>query len=196
MVLVVFNAVTDEVVLEFDGSGPRSFEQIYLDSKDRLFRVLLRYVRNRETALELLQETFLRTYRHAHDLDKRKDPYKYMVTIAINLAIDWLRKEEAGKTVGMEQVDWRLSDGHADFTRELERRELDTALEQALPRLADHERMVIELKMREGMTYSETAATMGISLRSAKRYLKSGLEHLAHLLREAGYAAEEVVVDE
>jgi RNA polymerase sigma-70 factor (ECF subfamily) len=75
-------------------SGDRAaFEDIYAATSPKLFGVVLRIIRQRELAEEVLQEAFIRIWRNAARYDAEKAaPMTWMASIARNRAIDEVRR--------------------------------------------------------------------------------------------------------
>src|SRR5205085_463329 len=64
----------------------------------RLFRVALGYLRNREEALDVVQDTFLKALERAETWDGRSEVAPWLGRIAVNQAIDrWRRRRRHGE---------------------------------------------------------------------------------------------------
>jgi RNA polymerase sigma-70 factor (ECF subfamily) len=62
--------------------------------ENRLMSVLLRFVRDRELARDLAQETFLRVYERLDQFDPSRRFGPWLFRIGVNLALDYLRKRK------------------------------------------------------------------------------------------------------
>src|SRR5262245_46474233 len=69
-----------------------AFEQLVRRYENRLIGVLLRFVRDRELARDLAQETFLRVYERLDQFDPSRRFGPWLFRIGVNLALDYLRK--------------------------------------------------------------------------------------------------------
>src|SRR5690349_8625214 len=70
-----------------------AFEQLYEATRAKLYGVVLRILRRRELADEVIQETYLKIWGSAASFDpERASAVTWMVTIARNRAIDLVRK--------------------------------------------------------------------------------------------------------
>jgi len=78
-----------EDVLHGDHSA---FEVLVNRYENRLTSVLLRFVRDRELARDLVQETFLRVYERLDQFDPARRFGPWLFRIGVNLALDYLRK--------------------------------------------------------------------------------------------------------
>ena len=75
-----------------------AFREFYARHRKPLYVYLLSVVRDRETAEELLQETFYAFLRHLDRLNGSDDLRPFMVRTARNRAIDVLRRRKRGET--------------------------------------------------------------------------------------------------
>src|SRR5579863_8661614 len=69
-----------------------AFEVLVNRYENRLTSVLLRFVRDRELARDLVQETFLRVYERLDQFDPARRFGPWLFRIGVNLALDYLRK--------------------------------------------------------------------------------------------------------
>ena len=67
------------------------FEEFFARHRERLLRHLVRIVRDRAAAQDLLQEAFLRVWTRAQQWDGRGDPERWLFRIATNLALNYIR---------------------------------------------------------------------------------------------------------
>ena len=83
----------------------KALERLFALAETRVFRFLMRTVKNQAIAEELLNEVFLSVWQNAHRYEGRSEPMTWMLSIAHNKAISVLRKrtevlgiaEEAGR---------------------------------------------------------------------------------------------------
>jgi RNA polymerase sigma-70 factor (ECF subfamily) len=69
-----------------------AFEVLVHRYENRLMSVLLRFIRDRELARDLAQETFLRVYERLDQFDPARRFGPWLFRIGVNLALDYLRK--------------------------------------------------------------------------------------------------------
>jgi putative glutamine amidotransferase len=136
-----------------------SIDSVFEEHSDRLTRRLERMVGSRETAEDLRQEAFLRTWRSVpRDLPADRQA-AWLHRTASNLAIDELRRR---RLVEMAPLAERPDTGAPDTDRDLAARE-------ALGRLTAHERLVLLLRFEAGLTHAEIGALLDVSPEAARK---------------------------
>jgi RNA polymerase sigma-70 factor (sigma-E family) len=146
-----------------------------------LVRLVRLFVDDRNAAEDLVQEAFIRLARSAHRI---RDPAKapaYLRSIVLNLARDHNRR-------GLVSLRHHLplDDARASFEDEIELRDVQRQVIDALRALPRRQRDCLVLRYYEELGIEEVAATLGISPNSVKTHLKRGLRALEARLAEAG----------
>ncbi len=164
------------------------------DSRDdllgRLFseshRALRRYVRrlvgSRETADDVVQEAFLRTYQHA---DHVKIPRAFLFSAARNLAADSRRHTRAAKTdlLGDFDAPGVVSWGESPEGQALAD-EQTRLLKDAVERLTPQCRAAFALKVFHACSYKEIAQRLGISPKTVENHIARALRETHRYLRQ------------
>ncbi len=132
---------------------------------DRVYRYLLAWCGDPETARDLAQDTFLNLARTVGSAADRISP-AYVFVAARNTALSLHRKRrtERRRLRPLEPSDSenRPASGlGADPARRVERAELGRALDDALARLPEEHRTVFLLSEIEGLSYREIANVVG-----------------------------------
>lgn len=70
------------------------FEQVYASYSDLVFVVISKYVTIKEDIEELTDDTFIALFKNLKQLDSHKNIKYYLMVIAKNLSIDYLRKKK------------------------------------------------------------------------------------------------------
>ena len=72
-----------------------TFKKIYEEQSDQIFRFCIVRVSNREQAMDITQETFLRLWKTLLEEEKIDNVRAFLFTIAHRLIIDWYRKKKS-----------------------------------------------------------------------------------------------------
>jgi len=171
----------DDLAIRIRRGEAGAFDVLFDRFAGRLRGYLVGMVGDAATADDLLQETFLRVYRHIDRYEPRGTFAPWMFRIAGNLAITELRRRRYRRTTPLEQGPEPPGDSercdpaaiHAAGARVRE-------VESALSRLPEPQRAVVLLRMRDGMSLEEVARTLGVPVGT----VKSRLHHAVRSLRE------------
>src|SRR3954453_15166466 len=87
------------VVTAFLGGEERAFQELVARYQTRLLNFIYRTIGDREKAEDLVQEVFIRVYRHIHRFDRTKKFSTWVYTIASNLAKNELRNRSRNPLV-------------------------------------------------------------------------------------------------
>lgn len=150
-----------------------------------------RLLGNSDDAMEVVQEAMLRAYR---SLDHLKEPSRFgpwLLRIVSNLSLNARRSRRSGSTVtlderwgndGLSATDGEPMAAQVGPDRSAEGHELGTALEAALARLPEKQRLALVLFTIEGWAQKDIAAMMDCSLENVKWYVFQGRKRLREYL--------------
>lgn len=149
----------------------------------RVFGLLQRMVRSRETAEDLLQETFLRVVRTIESYEHDGRFEAWLFRIAANLARDHGRKQQRRGTPatldgGDDEGTIDVAAAEAPAWAGLQQAEEVAELEAALQRLPGAEREVLLLRHFGELPFKEIAALLGVPLGTALARAHRGLKRL------------------
>jgi RNA polymerase sigma-70 factor (ECF subfamily) len=171
-----------------------AFRELVRRYERPVFSLVFRMVRDRETAEDLAQETFVKVLNH---IDRYRPEFKlssWLFKIANNITIDYLRKRQldtvsiegsphAATAAEVEATTIDLADRQENALEEIEARELGSAIERAIARLRPEYRSCIMLRHVEGRSYEEIAATLDLPLGTVKTYIHRARHELRRELQ-------------
>ena len=178
-------------VAAFLAGDRRAFTELVERYQNRLLNFVYRTTGDRERAEDLVQETFIRVYRHLHRFDQSKKFSTWVYTIASNLAKNELRNRSRNPLVLFQM--FRRSDESESRPLEWEdntyrpddlfrKRHLKGLVDAAVDRLPEHHRTVFVLREMEGKTYEEIADITGANLGTVKSRLNRARNSFAQLI--------------
>ena len=180
-----------QVVQRFLDGDPRAFGELVDRYDKRLINFVYRTVGDRERAQDLVQETFVRVYRHLHRFDQSKKFSTWIYTIAGNLAKNELRNRSRNPQVlfqtltkNREEDDRPLQWEDRSYSPEdmAEKRNLREVVEETIEELPDHHRKIFRLREMEGKTYEEISEITGVKLGTVKSRLNRARNRFAELV--------------
>lgn len=155
-----------------------AFKQLFFRYYDALFRFVVLKTGDRDSARDLLQELFARVWQHRQRLDLQKSLKSYLYTIAYNLCVDFQRKRKLEHTYFAQE-----NTGEPAIQPE-ESGELAALAQRAIERLPEPLQTVFTLSRFDGLTYSEIAATLGISVKTVEARMSKALASLRLALQD------------
>lgn len=140
------------------------FCRIYGQQKDTVYRTAFTWMKNSADALDIVQETMIRLYRHMGTFTDDDHCRKWLIRVAVNLAKDMLRRKRF------------IDENEPDFTRIADLSVQDKEVLEEILSLPLEQRAVIYLHYYEGYTFAETAHILGITESAAKMRAKRARE--------------------
>lgn len=145
---------------------------------DALFGFIFRSLHDRESANDIVQESYIALWENVMKVDERKAK-SFLYTTAYRRMVDLYRKNARQVDVGGCELDF-MSDSRADEGVQQDDRRV--FLERSLALLPHVQRDVILLKDYQGYSYKEVAEVMTISETQVKVYLFRARHKLRELL--------------
>ncbi len=155
-----------------------------------IYRVALRLTGSAQDAEDVLQETFLKAYRHLNGFDGRSSLSTWLYRIATNEALMLLRKQKPGQvsmdepiqTEEGEQEPMQIVDWCCLPEEEFMSAEAQKELDQAVARLPASLRAVFLLRDIEGLSTQETGEVLNLSETAVKTRLSRARLRLREVL--------------
>jgi RNA polymerase sigma-70 factor, ECF subfamily len=175
----------DKDVARLRGGDLDALAELLARYQNRLYRYLLRLVREPAEAEDLFQQTWLRVVQKIRAFDPSRNFDAWLFTLARNLAIDHLRRIRpqsldepvSGEPPAECRIERLVSTESLPFDRALaaERR---SRVAEAMERLPAIYREVLALRFEEEMKVEEIAQVIGAPLSTVKTRLRRSLEQL------------------
>ena len=168
-----------------------AFEQLFERHHAKIFGLAVRILRDRESALDAVQETLIRAYRSLDRYTGEGSFGGWLTRITANLAVDGVRSRHRVERVESEVESAQLTEipssaGRPDQAAEAE--ELRRALDKAMDRLPTTQRVVLVLKEIEGLSCEEIAGALRCSVGTVMSRLHHARRKLQRRLRPWGEA--------
>ena len=182
------------VVTSFLAGEERAFQELVDRYQGRLLNFVYRTIGDREKAEDLVQEVFIRVYRHLHRFDRSKKFSTWIYTIASNLAKNELRNRSRNPLVLFQTIkkNWQDEDRPLQFEDPASRpddlyrkRHLRALVEETVAMLPEHHRQVFVLRELEGKSYEEIAEITDCNLGTVKSRLNRARNSFAEIIGPA-----------
>jgi RNA polymerase sigma-19 factor, ECF subfamily len=149
-----------------------------------LVRFIARRLRNVADARDLAHEAYVRLLRVKRK-DLIRDPQAYLYRIAVNLLYEFELKRKADTLGQARCAECQIAESsYGPPEDDVETLQMRKRIEMVLAGLTPKCRAVFILYRRDGLSYKEIGARIGISTNMVKKYLAQGLRHCREHLAE------------
>jgi RNA polymerase sigma-70 factor (ECF subfamily) len=163
-----------------------ALKEIYDKYHRKVYRIAYGVVRQREEALDIVQEVFIKLFRSINNFKGRSHFFTYLYRMVMNTAIDHTRK------MGKQPLSSLDEEGRFQPSDELEkgpertllRKELKERLNWAMNKLPAEQRATLIFREVEGLSYQEMAESMGCSIGTVMSRLHYGRKKMQELLKD------------
>jgi RNA polymerase sigma-70 factor (ECF subfamily) len=188
------NGTTDEqLMVELANGSHAAFEQLLGRYETAVITFCYAFVRRREAAEDLAQETFLRVFRNSRRYQPVAKFTTWLYRIAANLCINELKKGRLRQSMSLDEpagpdpegskiIDRVASEG-ASPLNDAESREAQALIGRAIDHLPDEQRTTLVLVEYHHMAYQDIAEILGVTVSAIKMRVKRARETLRHTLR-------------
>lgn len=178
-------AASDDVLIARIAGGDRlAMQVLYARHHVRVYRFVLRLVRNEAAAEDLISEVFLDVWRQAGRFEGRSAVTTWLMSIARFKALSAMRKRPE------EELDEAQAEAIVDDSDDPEvaaqKKGKSEALRRCLSALSAEHREVIDLVYYHEKSVEEVASIVGVPAATVKTRMFYARKRLAELLKEAG----------
>jgi len=176
---------SDEVLIQRIAGGDRlAMQVLYARHHVRVYRFVLRLVRNEATAEDLISEVFLDVWRQAGRFEGRSAVTTWLLAIARFKALSALRgRKEAELDDEMAEA---VEDTSDDPEVAMQKKDTGEILRKCLTKLSAEHKEIIDLVYYHEKSVEEVAEIVGIPENTVKTRLFYARKKLAELLKAAG----------
>lgn len=180
---------SDEDLMErFRDGDARAFETLLERHERKIFNFIFRFVRDRELANDLLQETFLRVVKNAKRYSRKAKFTTWLYTIARNQCIDALRRLQHRRHKSLDQPTGKDADGPTllervagkspDGLERTDAHQISARVSAAIDELSEEQREVFVMREIMQLKFKEIADVVGTSENTIKSRMRYALENL------------------
>ena len=159
-----------------------AWRELYERHVDLVFRLACRVVRDRDAALDVVQDAFVKASRSIDGFRGDASFKSWIAAITLNEARSWLRKKGRERQVSLDSVAEPEATDRGPEDRASDRQLAERALEY-IRTLPDQQRDAVLLRTTEGLSYREIAAIVGSSEGSVRVSFHHGMTKLREHMR-------------
>lgn len=163
---IVIEISEHELIKRAKNNDREAFDMLMVQNQESIYMLAYRMLNNRDDALDIVQDTFLRAYKALKSFKEKSSLRHWLETIATRLCISRYRKKrifiEFESIVGLSQ----------EFEQpQLDREKDAKMLYDAMKTLSSRERAAFVLRMESELSTAEVADRMGIAQGTVKALL-------------------------
>jgi RNA polymerase sigma-70 factor (ECF subfamily) len=187
--IIAAQATSDETLLEGIADGNRTaMHTLYCRHNVRVYRFILRMVRNTTTAEDLVSQVFLDVWRTATQFEGRAQVSTWLLSIARFKALTALRQRRH-EDIDQDDV-LEIADDAETPEAALDRSKTNAILRACVAKLSPAHREIINLVYYHEKSVEEVGAIIGIPQSTVKTRMFYARKQLADLLKSAGIGSQ------
>jgi len=167
-----------ELIMRAKQGDEASFEALILSCKGKAYNIAYRYMRNEEDALDVMQESFIKIYRHLEKFNEQSQFDTWVYRIVVNACNDMLRKNK-NKTINdtiyknkdSEDVFIEIADKGPRPDEILENKEKSKYILSCLEKTGHDHKEILILRDIQGFSYEQIAQILNCSMGTVKSRL-------------------------
>jgi len=172
--------VDAELVERYLTGDTAAFDEIMVRYERQIYRICYRFVENREDAMDLAQEVFIKAFEHLATFRRESSLKTWLYRIAMNHCINHVKKHSQ-EFVEVTEYTGSVCSRVQDQLEEREQREQFRRLVKLLP---PKQKAILELRINEQLSYEEIAKISGRSISTIKASVFFALEKLRKLVKD------------
>jgi RNA polymerase sigma-70 factor (ECF subfamily) len=182
-----------ELCREFLEGNAQAFGELVRRHEGLVYRLVRRYARDHDAALELMQRAWLQAFEAARRALPRisaaataggEVPFRaWLLRIAVNLGKNQLRDARRWQKVSVDLIDAEKRIEPTAATK-LEQAQREALTRDAVLQLPKRQREVFSLRIDGGLSFAEVAQTLGITEGNAKSHFHYAVKRLHELVQQ------------
>ena len=161
-------------------------KKLYEDQYSTMMGVCLRYSNNKEDALDILHEGFIKVFKNIKKFQPGTSLSAWIRRIMVNTAIDFYRKNIRRRTEDLDQA-YQISSNDVDAVSQFTEKEILAAVQKLTPAY----RTVFNLYIIEGYSHREIGEKLGITESTSRSNLVKARGKLqAALIKQTAHFIE------
>ncbi|MEO0190875.1 MAG: sigma-70 family RNA polymerase sigma factor [candidate division WOR-3 bacterium] len=165
----------EELVRKASNNDPIAFETLIKRYEQKVYNLAYRITNNQQTANDILQETFTKVYKSLKNFKGKSKFSTWLYRIAFNFCL--MHKRKKTRTVSFDtpiigedenEIPRDIPDWSSDPGANLENKEFTKTLDEAIQKLPDEYRDVVILRDMQGLSNTEVAKILNISIPAVK----------------------------
>src|SRR5215475_6083505 len=169
-----------ELVERYLTGDTTAFDEIMVLYERQVYRICYRFVENREDAMDLAQDIFIKAFEHLATFRRESSLKTWLYRIAMNHCINHVKKNVREFV----EVTEYTGSTRPSIQSELEHREQREQFRRMVKFLPPKQKAILEMRINEELSYEEIAKMSGRSVSTINASVFFALEKLRKLVKE------------
>lgn len=170
-----------ELIKDILKGDSEKFSYFLKEFQNEIFNLCFSIVKNRDDALDLTQEAFFLAYKNLKKFKGESSFSTWIYRIAYNLSINFVKKKGQFLTIldkDEDEMEFQIEDTKSSVWEEIEKEERIKIVNECLNKLKDFDRLIIELREINNLTYEELSKILSLPIGTIKSRLFRAREKL------------------
>lgn len=180
--------ISDKEILDMfrlDSKKNQAFELLVRKYQQKIYWQIRRNIEEHEDANDVMQEVFLKVWKSLEQFREDSQLYSWLFRIAHNECINWHRKNRNIKNqLDIDNIDQKDENNLANTTQEVNAREIEKKLYEAIETLPEKQKIIFHLKYFQELKYEEISAQLGTSVGALKASYHIAVKKIENYLSE------------
>jgi RNA polymerase sigma-70 factor (ECF subfamily) len=172
-----------EIIRQIQDGNSQLFQELVDRYRSQVAGIAYKLVRDSDDAKDITQTVFVKMFYNIERFDLSKRFSTWLYRIAVNAAIDHIRKFKKHRFEDIDETTETPASGMATPERIYQLKEVREYILEAMEKLNEKQRTAFVLKDLEGLDIEETAQIMGMPQATVRWYLHRARKRLRQDLR-------------
>jgi len=175
---------SEQKIIRKAAAGDRmAFRELVLEHSHAMFRLAWRMTCDESAAEDIVQEVFIKAWRNIGKFKMESGFRTWLHRIAVNTAMDYLRKRTSRSRYETAEPDWERVNEHTEAGREDVQIDIRAQTAEAMMDLSEIERSALLLRHYEGHSIQEIAQILELTTSGSKQAVFRAVKKMRVALR-------------
>ena len=160
----------------------QDFSRLYDKYKHIIYGYSFKFLHSATYAEEIVQEVFLKIWKHRHSLDPEQSFKAYLFKVTRNQVLNFLRKASYEKNVSQE-VFYKSQHTNNQTENEIITQEYHRILDSAVQSLPARRKLIYQMCRHNGLSHEEIATQLGLSKNTVKDQVVKALKSIRQYMK-------------
>ncbi len=172
-----------QLLLQIAQGDQTAFASLFNTHHQKLGEYIFRLTESYELAQEIVQDIFLKIWKHRADLPEIEHFSAYLFVISRNHAFNCLKQAARERQRKQEWLRYNTEALYTERETDSLYQQYHSVLEEAIEKLPPRQKAVYLLSQREGLSYEEIASRLALSFETVKKHKSLALQFIRRQVR-------------